>query len=224
MSRFDALIFDIDNTLFDEQTYFEQAFEIIAQEVASETGIDEATVFQRILAEFEKKGSQYDKFFLHIADLFDLDESYHDVFYNQYLEVDVELELYDDAREIINWATNNGYALGLLTSGSIKAQRNKIETLSLEQLFDVVCVPRELGDGYEKPAPDAYRWVLDTIAVQPDRSIYIGDNPSLDFQGAKKLGMTTVRLRRGEFSDCETNESLIDHEITTHDQLIELLQ
>lgn len=223
MAEFDALVFDMDNTLFDEQQYFEQAFEAVAETVANETGLDQATAFGRISGAFEEKGSQYDNFFLHVAEMFDLDPAYHDVFYEQYLTVEVDLSLYDDAREILAWAEDEGFALGVLTSGSIQAQRNKIETLGLDERLEVTCVPRELGDGFEKPAPDAYAWVLDELGVEPERSVYIGDNPMSDFQGPKELGMTTIRLRRGEFADREVNASLVDHEITTHRTLPDIV-
>lgn len=223
MTEFDALVFDMDNTLFDERRYFDQAFDAVADTVAKETGVDHETAFRRIRDEFEEKGSQYDNFFAYVAELFDLDPAYHDVFYEQYLTVDVDLTLYDDASEILAWAEDEGFALGLLTSGSVEAQRNKIETLGLDDVVDVTCVPRELGDGYEKPAPDAYEWVLERLGVTPERSVYVGDNPMSDFQGPKELGMTTIRLRRGEFADREVNHSLVDHDITTHRSLPDIV-
>jgi FMN phosphatase YigB (HAD superfamily) len=44
-----------------------------------------------------------------------------------------------------------------------------------------------------------------------------------DFQGPKKLGMTTIRLRRGGFADRKVNAALADHEITTHRTLPDIV-
>jgi putative hydrolase of the HAD superfamily len=53
---------------------------------------------------------------------------------------------------------------------------------------------------------------ISDLGITPGDSVYVGDNPALDFAGAKTAGLRTVRLLRGEFCAKPKNDS-IDHEI-----------
>ena len=50
----------------------------------------------------------------------------------------------------------------------------------------------------------------------------VGDNPYIDFEGAKKTGMITARLLKGEFSDIDTDE-WIDYNIKNMYDVLYLL-
>ena len=71
---------------------------------------------------------------------------------------------------------------------------------------------------------EAQRSEIKILRVDPEQSVYTGNNHMSDFQGPKELGMTTVRLRRGEFAGCELDASIIDHEITTHQVLLDIVE
>lgn len=220
---YDAVIFDLDDTLYEEEAYFREAFMDIAAVVSRERAISQPKVYKRILKEFHDKGSRFTRFFEHVANLFELEQSYHNRFYELYLNTDANLVLYPDAEETLIWLQNRRYRLGLITNGSVTAQRNKIKQLGLECRFDAICVSRELGEKFEKPHPRPYLAILTRLDVCAGESVYVGDDPMTDFEGANGVGMTTVRLRRGEFEDLDTTGVQVDHEITSHYELKNLL-
>jgi putative hydrolase of the HAD superfamily len=222
-SKCECVIFDLDYTLYNEESYFKLAFEDIAEVVSKNQNISYEGAYNQILSEFFDKGSQFDKFFDYVSRMFDLDSSYHKQFYQLYLTTDGNLSLYSDADDILGWLNNKEYRLGIITNGSVDAQRNKIELLNLKPRFDNICICREIGQRYEKPHSRPYKEVLNDLNISAEHSVYVGDNPHTDFRGAKEVGMATIRLRRGEFSNDDSKADSIDFEIDNHREIKTLL-
>jgi len=65
--------------------------------------------------------------------------------------------------------------------------------------------------------------VLNDLNISAEHSVYVGDNPHTDFRGAKEVGMATIRLRRGEFSNDDSKADSIDFEIDNHREIKTLL-
>ncbi len=131
--------------------------------------------------------------------------------------------MYKDFCEILPTLKRKNFKMAILTNGTIKSQRNKIQLLNLNEYFDLVCIARELGEDYEKPNCAGYRYIIESLNVESKNTIYIGDNPYYDFQGAKELGISTVRLRRGEFKDIEINNHYVDYEIFHYTELLKII-
>lgn len=67
-------------------------------------------------------------------------------------------------------------------------------------LFDFLVVSGK--EGIEKPEPRIFEIALEKAGVAPEESVYVGDNPRLDFEAAESMGMTGVLIdRRGRFAD-----------------------
>ncbi len=88
------------------------------------------------------------------------------------------------------------YSLGLVTDGRLAQQRAKIEALGLEELLDAVVCSDELGRGCWKPHPAPFRRALELLEADPSEAVYVGDNPTKDFLGARRAGMRPIRMRR----------------------------
>lgn len=84
------------------------------------------------------------------------------------------------------------YRLGLLTNGPVKAQRSKIEFLGWESLFDTTLVTGELSAG--KPDAVPFELLLDELGTEASETVYIGDTPDDDIQGANNAGLTSIQV------------------------------
>ena len=84
------------------------------------------------------------------------------------------------------------YRVGLLTNGPIKAQREKIDRLNWNTLFPVSLVTGELPAG--KPHPDAFAALLSELGTAPGETVYIGDTPRDDIEGATNSGLIAVQV------------------------------
>jgi putative hydrolase of the HAD superfamily len=98
-----------------------------------------------------------------------------------------------DARRFL--IKHNKETLALITDGPAVSQWAKIKALNLENHVDKLIVTEELGLGCCKP--NIKPFLLAQEGFDPDTCIYIGDNPSKDFQGPKNLNWRqSVRIRR----------------------------
>lgn len=83
--------------------------------------------------------------------------------------------------------------LGLLTDGRPEGQWAKIRALDLEPYFDKIIVTDELGGpAFRKPNETAFRLMQKALDVPFEKMVYIGDNMKKDFIAPEKLGMQTI--------------------------------
>ena len=83
-----------------------------------------------------------------------------------------------------------GVRLGLLTNGSARHQRWKIERFALETHFDYVGIEGEVGFG--KPEAEAFLRALRALGAGPADAWMVGDNLMFDVGGAQAVGMHGV--------------------------------
>lgn len=86
------------------------------------------------------------------------------------------------------------YRLGLLTDGPTRAQYSKLETLGWRDLFDAVVVTGSLPAG--KPDERTFDAILDALDARPESSVFVGDNPTADVDGAAAVGMYAIQVVR----------------------------
>lgn len=87
-------------------------------------------------------------------------------------------------------AALNRWPCCVLTNGSGLLQRAKAAAIGLSDV--PLLVSGELG--YAKPDPRAFRAALDALGCE--LATMIGDDPIADIQGAQALGLPTIWLRR----------------------------
>ncbi len=94
------------------------------------------------------------------------------------------------AIEALDVLRGRGIRLGLLTNGSARHQRWKIDRFSLEAHFDYVGIEGEVGFG--KPEPEAFLRALRAFSAEPGDAWMVGDNLVFDVGGAQAVGMHGV--------------------------------
>ncbi|HEY3004020.1 MAG TPA: HAD family hydrolase [Kribbellaceae bacterium] len=124
-----------------------------------------------------------------------LDASY-DVFLDWY---ERSWRAFDDARPALEVARSNGLRVGVLTNGSTAQQHAKLDRIGLADLVDVVRTSEDLGAG--KPAPRAYLETCAALGAEPAETVMIGDNPELDVRAARAAGLSAVQLDRAAGHD-----------------------
>lgn len=84
------------------------------------------------------------------------------------------------------------YRLGLLTDGPAETQRDKLRRLGWSEAFDAVVVTGPLGAS--KPDRRAFEAITNDLGVPAERTVYVGDDPTRDIDGAANAGLTTVQV------------------------------
>jgi putative hydrolase of the HAD superfamily len=83
-----------------------------------------------------------------------------------------------------------GRTLALLTNGSSKFQRRKIDRFELSGFFDLIWIEGEMGVG--KPDRRVFLGALEELDASPGDAWMVGDNLTADIEPAQQLGLTTV--------------------------------
>ena len=219
--KFKVYIFDLDDTLYNEREYVKQAFSNVANYLVGYSDKDSEYFYSSIIKALEQDGRG--RIFNRIIDENKLVEGEHisvNRLVDVYRDTKPVLSLYDDAKVLIHTLRQDReIRLGIITDGCSRVQHNKIDGLGIVPLFDKIIVTDDLENG-AKPSAIPYQIFLDTYRdVKPCECVYIGDNPTKDFVGAKALGMYTIRIVR-EFGD---NMKLVVDDELEADERIKLL-
>ena len=103
-----------------------------------------------------------------------------------------DVPIYDDVTECLD-ALVGRYRLGVLTNGSTATHLPKVEASGLRGYFGSVTTT-DVGAG--KPLRAIFDHALASLDAAPSRSIYVGDSPFRDVGGANGAGMTSVWINR----------------------------
>lgn len=188
-----ALIFDLDDTLYYEKEYVLGAFKEVAYYLGNKYKKDKEKLYIRMKEILESLGRG--KIFNIICEENNFNEDIKDLV-NVYRNSKPKLKLYEDSKELLIWAREKEYKLGIITDGCSKVQWNKIDALNIRKLVDKIIVTDDLGKEFWKPHKKSYMNMINYFNINENECIYVGDNPNKDFIGAKELGIKTIRIIR----------------------------
>jgi putative hydrolase of the HAD superfamily len=218
-----CVFFDLDYTLFDLRQYSHGALCDISEYLGTATGRPVSEVRQVFLQELER-GHQ------HVLNrgLLELGLTGHEKLIPALIDIyrshQPSLSLYPDAISTLQSLREMGCKLGVVTNGTLSTQQKKVMALGLTAWLDVIVYADALGRAHWKPSPLPYRLALEALDGNPTKTLYVGDDPHTDFKGARMVGMTTVRILRGEFQQVAEEPMFPpDHTIMSLEELIFLI-
>lgn len=176
-----CIVFDLDDTLFQEIEYLKSAYRFIAELLKPQL---EVNLYPEMIAAYESGESALDiifeKYEIQNYTVKDL------VYIYRYHFPDLQIE--PKTLALLVQLKNAGHKLGIITDGRSKSQRNKLKALGIIDFFDDIVISGEIGT--EKPDPANY---LNFVVKYPlHRYCYIGDNTGKDFITPNRLGWTTI--------------------------------
>lgn len=127
----------------------------------------------------------------------------------------------DGAVEVLKEIKNRGYILGCITNGVSSLQNIKLDTAGIRDLFDVVVVSGDIG--IYKPDRRIFDYAIQLAGVKNEESLYVGDHPINDIQGALGANMQAVRMNYGDFKGKGLGAKGVACEIEKITQLLDLI-
>lgn len=100
---------------------------------------------------------------------------------------------FPDVRPALEEARRRGLRIAVLSNTPLVDLREPLRHLGLEELVDVICNP--LSMGYAKPAPEAYRCVLELLRLEASRCLFLDDEEA-NVAGAAAVGLSAWRVDR----------------------------
>ncbi|WP_134702554.1 HAD family hydrolase [Ammoniphilus sp. YIM 78166] len=205
-----AVVFDMDDTLYSEYEYVLSGYKAVHTWIEQRRGItnfyaeavnvmrsgEKRYVFNKTL---ERLGVDYDDIF--IKDMID-----------HYRSHKPQIHLFDDAEWVLQ-QLDTTVKIGLISDGFYVAQENKVQALGLRKRIDSIILTDQWGKDNWKPSERPYHQVSKDLGIPHHSCVYIGDNVSKDFVTAKKIGWTTVHINRkyGVYSNLELPQKYQAH-------------
>lgn len=189
-----SVIFDLDNTLYSEKSYVKSGFREVSNYLSNKYTLDQDIIFKKMIHIFNVNGR--DKVFNILLD--DLNISEKENVLNLvyiYRFHTPNISLYDDVLDTLIRLKEENYKLGIITDGKALVQKNKIDALNLNEIFDVIILTDALGSDFWKPSIVPYQIALDLLNSNPSESCYIGDDSYKDFLGPKSLNIKTIQVQ-----------------------------
>ena len=193
------LIFDLDDTLYDETQFVDGGLKAVALYGEARWGWDAVESLDRlrdILAR-EGRGKVFDRW-LQGHDAWSLGRVRDCV--RAYRNHRSDIALFPAARRMIDRYRPRG-PLYLVTDGNKNVQRNKVDALDLWPDFKRIFITHRFGVAAAKPSTHCFERIRAEAGCTWDEMIYVGDNPAKDFINLTPLGVSTIRVLTGAY--CE---------------------
>ncbi len=194
MSRWRAVVFDLDDTLYPERDFIASGFEAVAAWAEGRLGVGCIEGKAELMSLFERgiRGDTFDQWLA--ARGLAPDKELIATMVRVYREHQPRLRPYAEVSPLLA-RLRPRYRLGLVSDGPLAMQRRKLAALGLRDEFEAVVLSDEWGPEAWKPSPGPFEEVLERLGVASRRAVYVADNPGKDFLGARRAGMSSVRLR-----------------------------
>lgn len=201
-----AVVFDLDDTLYDCTGTLQEASRRRAARVLVECGLpmseEEALALQRDLA--EKRGPHF-LVFDEIARRYGLDDDAVDRAFRAYNSDEVgNIKPFPDVPDTLGLLRRQGVRCFLLTSGVHRRQQTKIRKLGLEDAFDDIMI-NDADRG--TLLGESLRYLLEKHHLRPDEVLVIGDRPPEEITVGNELGTLTAQMLHGRFAASEPRDA-----------------
>lgn len=227
------IIFDVDDTLYDQTQPFCRAFaklwgkkyevnlealyrvsreysnDIFDKVLTKEISIDESGVYRIKMAMKD--------FGYHISD----DEALK--FQLAYRNYQSEIIMSNTMKQILDYCLSHHVTLGVLTNGLSEHQHKKIDGLHLNQWIkeDYLLVSDDIG--VSKPDVKAFQILEEKMNLKKADTYFVGDSLTHDITGAKNAGWHAIWIdRRG--NDLLASKQKPDYIVKNEDELFKLIK
>jgi len=200
-----AVLFDLDDTLYDYVPAHEKALEAVA--------IKSFSIISTSKEEFLELYSSARKHFM--EELSSL-PAYHSrtLYFQRIIEkklgkpsAEKSIELYEEywsvflanikprvgLIELLSYLKEKKIKVGIATNMTTYAQLKKISALGISTYLDCIVTSNEVGA--EKPRSPIFHIALHKLGTTASETLFVGDDPENDIKGAHKVGMKTVLIR-----------------------------
>ena len=222
-----TVVFDLDDTLYDEIDYCKSGFNAAAESLAKHPKTPNAKNIFESLWKIFNSGNRSTTF---NAVLDELKIPYNDEMIKSLIDLyrshKPNLNLPTESKKVLDQLSAK-YKLAMLTDGFMPAQQLKVRALGIEQYFQQIVYTEELGRQFWKPSPVGFEKLIEELNEKPQNMAYIADNQLKDFIAPNKLGMATIRIIRTNRIHNQPpphQDAAENHSIEQLDQLAVLLK
>ncbi|MFC1737863.1 HAD family hydrolase [Planctomycetota bacterium] len=191
-----TVVFDLDDTLYDEIEYCKSGFTAAADYLANLPASQASEHIANTLFKQFNKGNRTRIFNKALKELgISFDDELIGKLVDVYRKHKPAITLPPESKDVLE-LLGKKYKLGLLTDGFLPAQKLKVRALGLEKIFECIIYTEELGRQFWKPSPAGFEKIIKSLKTKPESTAYVADNAKKDFIAPNKLGFLTIQLVR----------------------------
>ncbi|MEO1770342.1 HAD family hydrolase [Candidatus Enterococcus ferrettii] len=232
---FDAIIFDVDDTIYDQQQPFRNAIKKVFPSVRSQ---DMHPLYIRFRVHSDENFNKvitsdwtltYMRNFRICRSLEELNYptisddtalAFQEV-YEKELDTIV---MHQEVRKALDFLQEQEIALGIITNGPTDHQHKKIMQLDLLNWVHPDHVIISQATGYEKPDKEIFKLAEKQFDLVPEKTLYIGDNFDNDVAGSKSAGWKALWFNHRQRKLSKETLPIHDIELTAFEQLLPALK
>lgn len=187
------LIFDLDETLYSEESFIQSGFNDVAKFLSNKFSFDYKIIYVELINILSEHGR---------GEVFDIFLKRKNIFSKKLLNQcvskyrlhDPKIKLYPEALKFLK---KSDFPLYLVTDGNKVVQTRKIDALNIRKYFKKIFITHNYGVNFAKPSLHCFELIKNLESCEWSKLMYIGDNPAKDFINLNKVGANTVRLLLG---------------------------
>ncbi|GAB2551036.1 HAD family hydrolase [Gracilibacillus alcaliphilus] len=229
-SKYSAVFFDLDDTLYDLMSPFTKALQNKLPHVYYALGDDIDEFFLATRHYIDGLWKEYLQGLKTLQEIriqryqmagrdFDLTITKEEgiSLQTQYEREQSQITLPSETEALLRKLNNKKTLIGIITNGTVNGQEDKIQTLELTRYFpkDKMFISDEIG--LAKPQPEIFNYVYDHCQLQDYACYYIGDSWHLDIEGALQTNWYPIWFNHRNRAPKRKTEGY--YEITSFNQL-----
>ena len=129
---------------------------------------------------------------------------------------------FEDCGPTLSALERRGYRLGVIAN-QVPGTKARLDAWGIGKHFEVIAASAEAG--IAKPDPGIFLHALKLADCRPENAVMVGDRLDNDIRPAKRLGMRTIRIRKGiaafQAPSCEAETP--DHPVETLSEILRYL-
>lgn len=190
---YDNYVFDLYGTLVDILT--DEESEIFWRKIAKMLNSDATTVKNEYKAFCAEKAEQTESDGeFDLLEVFETLLEKHDCktdkneFAEKFRKASIKhIRVFPSVKKRLKDLRKNGKGVYLVSNAQSCFTRGELNRLRLLKLFDGIVISSEVG--YKKPSNKIFEYAFDKFGIDKEKSIYIGNDPVDDIQGAENAGI-----------------------------------
>ena len=168
-----AVLFDLDDTLYDAATFETQADQAVAEVFAR---LGEIEVAEALVYAANARVGGWSGYLDGWAEAMNLGRESVAEALNVRRSMSPRLELRSGAAELLSELKEAGRAIAIVTNGDRRQQENKVDALGLVARWGIHV--EYAADSEPKPSPRSVERTLNTLGVSAPQAVFVGDSAS----------------------------------------------
>ncbi|MGM2769968.1 HAD family hydrolase [Bacillus sp. PGP15] len=189
-----AMLFDLDDTLLDRDKAVDNFFLLVLEKCYEDVSDTVKNTMLQKFKEYDKreygisdKTIVLDSLFDEFAPKYRLPHNYIQDFWNENFPKCFSID--QNTIHFLNQIKKQ-FKVGVITNGSTQRQKAKIFNTNLNKYFETIIISEEVG--FSKPDKRIFELALNKLNVQPENTLFVGDDLEKDIAGPQNVNIKGV--------------------------------